>query len=102
MRTISGGWVCDDTTELAVTTIYRAQQRWLGISVVTRGGRRRGRSLAQVLSVRSPWLAPGDGQRITAVHGDLVEVPGHVAPSRAMAIIGELICSSRKARGYDD
>jgi hypothetical protein len=57
LRTISGGWVRDDTTELTVTSIYRAQQRWPGISVVTRGGRRRGRSLAQVLSVRSPWLA---------------------------------------------
>jgi hypothetical protein len=44
---------------------------------------------------------PGDGQRITAVHGDPMEVPGHVAPSRAMAVTGELICSGRKARGYD-
>jgi hypothetical protein len=34
---------------------------------------------------------PGDGQRITAGHGDEVEVPGHVAPSREAAIIGELI-----------
>jgi hypothetical protein len=42
LRTISGGWVCDDTIELVVTSIYRAQQRWTGISVVTRGGRRKG------------------------------------------------------------
>jgi hypothetical protein len=34
---------------------------------------------------------PGDGQRITAGHGDMVEVPGHVAPSREAAVTGELI-----------
>jgi hypothetical protein len=33
----------------------------------------------------------GDGQRITAGHGDTVEVPGHVAPSREAAVTGELI-----------
>ena len=43
---------------------------------------------------------PGDGQRITAVHGDPVEVLGYVAPSRATAITGEHMCSGRKARGY--
>jgi hypothetical protein len=41
----------------------------------------------------------GDGQRVTVVHGDPVEVPGHVAPSRATAVTSELICPSRKARG---
>jgi hypothetical protein len=54
---ILGGWMCDDLAELVVASIYRERQRWPGISVVTRDGRRRGRSLAQVLSVRSPWLA---------------------------------------------
>jgi hypothetical protein len=34
---------------------------------------------------------PGDGQTITAGHGDAVEVPGHVAPSREAAVTGELI-----------
>jgi hypothetical protein len=34
---------------------------------------------------------PGDGQRITAGHGDVVEVPGHVAPSREAAVADELI-----------
>ena len=47
---ILGDWVRDDPTELTVASIYRTQQRWLGISVVTRGGRRRERLLAQVLS----------------------------------------------------
>jgi hypothetical protein len=42
----------------------------------------------------------GDGQRITVVHGDPVEVPGHMAPSRATAVTSELIFSGRKARGY--
>jgi hypothetical protein len=40
-----------------VASIYRERQRWPGISVVTRDGRRRGRLLVQVLSVRSPWLS---------------------------------------------
>jgi hypothetical protein len=34
---------------------------------------------------------PGDGQRITASHGDAVEVPGYVASSREAAVAGELI-----------
>jgi hypothetical protein len=34
---------------------------------------------------------PDDGQRITAGHGDVVEVPGHLAPSREAAVAGELI-----------
>jgi hypothetical protein len=34
---------------------------------------------------------PSDGQRITAGHGDAVEVPGHVALSREAAVADELI-----------
>jgi hypothetical protein len=34
---------------------------------------------------------PGDGQRITAGHGEAVEVPGYVASSREAAVAGELI-----------
>jgi hypothetical protein len=43
--------VLDDLAELAVASIYRERQRWPGISVVTRGGRRRGRALAEWLGV---------------------------------------------------
>ena len=39
---ILGVGVLDYPTELAVASIYRAQQRWPGIAVVTRGGRRKG------------------------------------------------------------
>ena len=49
LRAILGGWVLDYPTELAVASIYRAQQRWPGIAVVTRGGRRRGSLLARVI-----------------------------------------------------
>jgi hypothetical protein len=52
---ILDGWVCDDLVELAVASIYRERQQWPGISVVTRGGRRRGRSLARVNSCSTPW-----------------------------------------------
>jgi hypothetical protein len=38
---------------------------------------------------------PGNGQRITAGHGDAVEVLGHVVPSREAAVAGELIQSDR-------
>jgi hypothetical protein len=101
LRTISGGWVRDDTTELAVTSIYRAQQRWPEISVVTRDGRRGGGHWRKCLVSSHRGWPPGDGQRITAAHGDPVEVPRHVVPSRATAVTGELIYSGRKARGYD-
>jgi hypothetical protein len=43
--------VLDDLAELAVASIYREQQWWPGISVVTCGGQRRGRALAQWLGV---------------------------------------------------
>jgi hypothetical protein len=34
-------------------------------------------------------------------HDNATEAPGHVAQDRKTAVVGELICSSRKARGYD-
>jgi hypothetical protein len=39
-----------------------------------------------------------DGQKVTAVHGDPVEVPGHVASSRATAVTGELSAPAAKQR----
>jgi hypothetical protein len=42
LREILGVGVLDYHTELAVASIYRAQQQWPGIAVVTRGGRRKG------------------------------------------------------------
>jgi hypothetical protein len=37
----------DYPMELGEASIYRAQQRWPGIAEMTRGGRRRGSSLAR-------------------------------------------------------
>ena len=34
-------------------------------------------------------------------HGDATEAPEHVAQDQKTAVADELICSSRKARGYD-
>ena len=38
---------------------------------------------------------PGDGQKVTAGHGDAMEVPGHVAQDRKAAVTSELIQSDR-------
>jgi hypothetical protein len=38
---------------------------------------------------------PGDGQKVTAGHGDAMEVPGHVAQGQKAAVTGELIQSDR-------
>jgi hypothetical protein len=54
LRAILGVGVLDYPTELAVASIYRAQQRWQGIAVVTRGGRRKGVSHRRDL----PWHSP--------------------------------------------
>jgi hypothetical protein len=47
LRVILGGWVCDDLAELMEGSIYTDRKRWPGIAMMTRGGRRRGSSLAQ-------------------------------------------------------
>jgi hypothetical protein len=96
LEAILGGVVRDDLAELTAGSIYRPSERWPRIWRRTRGGRRKGRLLAQVLSVRSPWLSLW---RCTEGYSDPVEVPGHVAPSRATTVTGELICPGRKARG---
>jgi hypothetical protein len=55
LRTILGGWVRDDPTELTVASIYNRQERWPGIRATTRGGRRSGKLLAQWIGVLLPW-----------------------------------------------
>jgi hypothetical protein len=55
LRAILGGWVLDYPTELAVASIYRAQQRWPGITVVTHDGRRKGVFTGAVNSCPTPW-----------------------------------------------
>jgi hypothetical protein len=52
---IFGGWVCDDLAGLARASIYRAQQRWPGISVGTRGSRRRKKSTGAAAWCPAPW-----------------------------------------------
>jgi hypothetical protein len=76
---ILGDWVRDDPTELTVASIYRTQQRWLGISVVTRGGWRRERSLAQWLGVQRCGNRSGDQRRARVGYGDAVERFRHAA-----------------------
>jgi hypothetical protein len=46
LRVILGGWVCDDLAELMEGSIYTKRERWPGIVAMTRGGQRRGSSLA--------------------------------------------------------
>jgi hypothetical protein len=71
--------VCDDLAELAVSSIYRERQRWPGILVVTRGGRRRERSLVQWLGVQRRGNRSGDQRRARAGYGDAVERVRHTA-----------------------
>jgi hypothetical protein len=55
LRTILSGWVLDYPTELAGASIYRDRWRWQGISVGTRGGRRRKKSTGAVAWCPAPW-----------------------------------------------
>jgi hypothetical protein len=55
LRTILGGWVLDNSTELAGASIYRDRWRWQGISVETRGGRRRKKNTGAVAWCPAPW-----------------------------------------------
>jgi hypothetical protein len=64
LRTILGGWVLDYPTELAVASICRAQQQWLGIAVLTRGGRRRGCLLARVIGGKARGKALGNRRMV--------------------------------------
>jgi hypothetical protein len=50
LEAILWGWVCDYTMELTARSIYRKQERRLGIWMTTRGGRRRSGALVQALS----------------------------------------------------
>jgi hypothetical protein len=57
---ILGGWMLNYLMELAVSSIYRAQQRWPGIAAMTHGGRRRGTSLARVIGGKPRGIYSGD------------------------------------------
>jgi hypothetical protein len=52
---ILGGVVCDDVAKLTAGSIYRVQQRWPRIAVVTRGSWRMGSLLVCVISGETPW-----------------------------------------------
>jgi hypothetical protein len=88
LRAILGGWVLDYPTELAVASIYRAQQRWPGIAVVRRGGRRRGSLLARVIGGKPRGIHSGDQRRAKARCGDAVEMPRHAAQGWKAAVTG--------------
>jgi hypothetical protein len=59
--------------------------------MMTRGGRRRGSSLAQWIHVLRRGSHSGDQRGARAGHGDAVEVPGHAAQGRKAAVTGVLI-----------
>jgi hypothetical protein len=83
--------VRDDLAELTEGSIYTKRERWPGIGMMTRGGRRRGVSLAQWIGVLYRGIHSGDQQRAKAGHGDAVEMPRHAAQGRKAAVTGELI-----------
>ena len=88
---ILGGVVRDDVAELTVASIYRERERWPGMGTMTRGGRKKGSSLAQWIRVLRRGSHSGDQRGARAGHGDAVEVPGHTARGRKAAVIGILI-----------
>jgi hypothetical protein len=88
---ILGGVVRDDTTELAVASIYSISERWPVNLAKTRSGRRRESSLAQGIRVLRRASHSGDQWRERAGHGDAVEKPRHTAQSRKAAVTGMLI-----------
>jgi hypothetical protein len=88
---ILGGVVRDDTTELAVASIYSISERWPMNLAKTRGGRRRESSLAQGIRVLRRGSHSGDQRRARAGYDDAVEMPRHVAQSRKAAVTGVLI-----------
>jgi hypothetical protein len=65
----------------------------------TRGGRRWKKVLAQWIRGFYRGGHSGDQQRVTKAYGGAVEILRHVAQGRKTALVGELICHSRGARG---
>ena len=65
----------------------------------TRGGRRWKKVLAQWIRGFYRGGHSGDQRRVTKAYGDAVEILRHVAQGRKAALVGELICHSRGARG---
>jgi hypothetical protein len=91
LRLILGGWMLDYLTELMVASIYTERERWPGIAEMTRGGRRRGNSLARVIGGKPRGIYSGDQRRAKAGHGDAVEMPRNTAQGRKAAVTGVLI-----------
>ena len=81
----------DYLTELMVASIYTERERWPGIAEMTRGGRRRGNSLARVIGGKPRGIYSGDQRRAKAGHGDAVEMPRNTAQGRKAAVTGVLI-----------
>ena len=79
MLVILGGWVGDDLAELVGASIYRESERWPGILMATRGGRRKKKALAQRLRVLSRGELTSDDLTTVKSHGDATEVLGYVA-----------------------
>jgi hypothetical protein len=88
-----------DVAELTEGSIYRKQERRPGIWMTTRGGRRKGRALAQWIRGLYRGGHPGDQPRVTKAYRDAVEVLRHVAQGRATAVTGVLIGFHRGEHG---
>jgi hypothetical protein len=90
--------VSGDVAELTEGSIYSKQERRPGIWMTTRGGRRKGRALAQWIRGLYHGGHPGDQRRVTKAYGD-AEVLRHVAQGRATAVTGVLIGFHRSEHG---
>jgi hypothetical protein len=96
---ISGGWILHCLTELAAGSIYTHRERWSRIW--TRHMAAGGKEASLVQWIRGLYRGghSGDWQEAKVNQGDAVARFGHAAQGRTTAVAGELISTSRKARG---
>ena len=81
----------DYLAEPMTHSIYKREVRWLVNLAKTRGGRRRGAYWRTGLVSYYHGSHSGDQRRARAGHGDVVEMPRHVAQGRKAAVTGVLI-----------
>jgi hypothetical protein len=93
-------WLHNYIAERTKAVIYRLWGRWRPISRRCAGGRRGRRLLARKLSGFHRGKLPGDERTTNVSHGDVMNVPRHVAQGREAAVSGELTRISRGLLGY--
>jgi hypothetical protein len=96
---ISCGWILHCLMEPATGSIYTHRERWSRIW--TRHTAARGKEASLVQWIRGLYRGSYSGDRREAKvnHGDAVARFGHAAQGQTTAVAGELISTSRKARG---